>query len=901
MEPANSPRPDVACAVARAARLSRFAARLLAWAPDAINDGTLARPFSHAEMERTLDAAEIRDEDGLKHALRDLRRHVMLRVMVRDLAGFTTLDEVLDSVSTLADVTLRCAVHHLDAWQSAQDGTPHGAESGRPQQLHVIAMGKLGGSELNVSSDIDLVFAYPEDGDTDGSRPLSNHEYFTRLGRRVIGALSEMTADGHVFRVDMRLRPYGDSGPLVSSFDMLEQYFVAQGREWERYAWIKARVVCGDRESEITQLVRPFVYRRHLDFSAINSLRELHAQIRAEVERRDMRDNIKLGRGGIREIEFIVQLFQLIRGGHDPALRTPSTRIALERLAAHGVLAPGVVAKLHDAYTFLRNLEHRLQYLDDCQTQSLPASAADRERIADAMQFASYDAFVTELEHHRDCVTRHFREIFDSQQEAQHPLAALWQPDADPQAGQAQLAQLGFRAPAETWQRLRALRDGSHYRRIAASGKARLDRLMPQLVATAARQPDPDAAAARMLQLIESVSRRESYLALLGEYPQALERLAALAGASPWVAQYLAQHPILLDELLDPHTLYAAPDWPRLRVLLADQLQQADDDIEHQMDVLRHFKHSQTLRLIAQDLSGALTLETLSDHLSDLACLLLDQVLALAWHDLRTRHRDTPRFAIVGYGKLGGKELGYSSDLDLIFLYDDDAPEAPPVYARLAQRINHWLTSMTAAGVLYETDLRLRPDGVAGLLVSSFAAFRDYQEHKAWLWEHQALSRARGVAGDAALKEMFESIRSAVLRQPRDRHQLRDEIRAMRDKMLAAHAPDRALFDVKQDRGGIIDVEFVVQYLVLGFACDHPGLAGNVGNLALLRLAAGLDLIPQTLADRAHDAYRRFRRIQHSEGLQGNKTARVPVAEVRGEIEAVTALWEAVLENRIED
>ncbi|HEX5464683.1 MAG TPA: bifunctional [glutamate--ammonia ligase]-adenylyl-L-tyrosine phosphorylase/[glutamate--ammonia-ligase] adenylyltransferase, partial [Burkholderiales bacterium] len=862
---------------------------------------TIVRPFDRAEMERFLDAAEIRDECSLKHTLRDLRRQVMLRVMVRDLGEFATLDEVLDSVSALADVTLRCAVRHLDAWQSAQDGTPHGAESGRPQQLHVIAMGKLGGSELNVSSDIDLVFAYPEDGETNGSRPLSNHEYFTRLGRKVIGALSEITADGHVFRVDMRLRPYGDSGSLVSSFDMLEQYFVAQGREWERYAWIKARVVCGNREPEITQLVQPFVYRRHLDFSAINSLRELHLQIRGEVERRDMRDDIKLGRGGIREIEFIVQLFQLIRGGHDPALRTPSTRIALDRLAAHGVLAPGVVTELRDAYRFLRNLEHRLQYLDDCQTQSLPDAAADRECIAEAMQFASYDAFVTELERHRECVTRHFREIFDAQQEAQHPLAELWQPHADPQAGQAQLARLGFRTPAETWQQLRSLRDGSHYRRIAASGKARLDHLMPQLVATAARQPNPDATAARMLQIIESVSRRESYLALLGEYPQALERLATLAGASPWVAQYLAQYPILLDELLDPHTLYAAPDWPRLRVLLTEQLQQADGDTERQMDVLRHFKHSQTLRLIAQDLSGTLTLETLSDHLSDLACLLLDQVLALAWHDLRTRHRDAPRFAIVGYGKLGGKELGYSSDLDLIFLYDDDAPEAPPVYARLAQRINHWLNSMTAAGVLYETDLRLRPDGVAGLLVSNFAAFRDYQQHKAWLWEHQAVSRARGVAGDAALKEMFESIRGAVLRQPRDRDRLRGEIRAMRDKMLAAHAADRALFDVKQDRGGIIDVEFIVQYLVLGFACDHPGLAGNIGNLALLKLAAGLDLIPQTLAGHAHDAYRRFRRIQHSEGLQGKKIARIPFTEVREDAEAVKALWETVFEKSTED
>jgi glutamate-ammonia-ligase adenylyltransferase len=438
------------------------------------------------------------------------------------------------------------------------------------------------------------------------------------------------------------------------------------------------------------------------------------------------------------------------------------------------------------------------------------------------------------------------------------------------------------------------MRGGTRYRQMPAASQSRLDRLVPLSIEAAAARGNADSTLERTLDLLDSISRRESYLALLEEYPQALTRLADLVSASPWVAQYLTQHPILLDELLDTRTLYGAPDWPALTRSLRALLDDAADDIERQMDILRHFKHAQTMRLIAQDLAGTLPLETLSDHLSDLACVILEEVLRLAWGGLRTRHRAAPRFAIVGYGKLGGKELGYATDLDVIFLYDDAAPEAPEIYTRLAQRINHWLTSMTAAGVLYDTDLRLRPDGAGGLFVSPLASFCEYQERKAWVWEHQALTRARFVAGDKDIGRVFEALRVSVLRQPRDLAMLRREIVAMRRKMSDAHPNTSGLLDIKHDRGGIIDVEFIVQYLVLGYAHAHPELTGNIGNLALLRLAARLGLISDARAQAAHAAYRRFRQLQHGLRLQGEKYARVPEDSVGDGVRAVRELWQEV-------
>ncbi|MBI4203717.1 MAG: bifunctional [glutamate--ammonia ligase]-adenylyl-L-tyrosine phosphorylase/[glutamate--ammonia-ligase] adenylyltransferase [Betaproteobacteria bacterium] len=884
---------DPALHVARG--FSRLARRLLEAEPQLAAAAGCDRPFDSAEMRTFLAQQSVADEAALRRALRILRKRVMLRLIARDLDGRADLDEVLATTTALAQTAIAVALTWLDARLSEQHGQPRCAESGGIQQLHVVGMGKLGGGELNVSSDVDLIFTYPEEGETDGAKPLSNHEYFTRLARRLIAALNETTEDGHVFRVDMRLRPYGDSGPLVASFDMLENYLITQGREWERYAWIKGRPLTGDRGAEMMELVRPFVYRRHLDYSAFASMRDLHRQIRREVERRELFDNIKLGPGGIREIEFIAQVFQLIRGGRDPELRRQPTLEVLPLLAVRNLLPAPAVEELTGAYVFLRNLEHRLQYLDDQQTHEPPKSADDRLAVARSMRFVDYAALSAELERHRAHVTRQFDAIFAAAPPDQHALAGLWQEAGDPEENIAQLASLGYRRPLELQHRLGAMRASPRYRQMPAASQLRLDRLVPLAIETAVRASDPDTTLERILALFESISRRESYLALIEEYPQALARLADLVGASQWVAQYLTQHPILLDELLDTRTLYAAPDWPASVATLHAQLDDAAADTERQMNILRHFKHAHTMRLIAQDLSGTLPLETLSDHLSDLACVILEEVLRVAWNELRSRHRADPKFAVIGYGKLGGKELGYASDLDLVFLYDDAAAEAPENYARLAQRINAWLTSITPAGVLYDTDLRLRPEGVSGLLVSPLESYREYQMKHAWVWEHQALTRARFAAGDKAIGREFEAVRIAILRQPRELGELKREIVAMRKKIHDAHPNPTPLFDLKHDRGGIIEVEFIVQYLVLGYAHAHPELTGNIGNLALLKLAARLGLVGEPLAQAAHDAYRRFRQLQHGLRLQGETYARIDPAAAADSRRAVVQLWEEVM------
>jgi len=883
-----------------ARRFSHYVRRVLEAEPGLASDSGWERPFTAEEMLAELASDAIPDEAALKRALRNLRKRVMLRLITRDLSGDAVLAEVVTTVTALAEVTLSRALAHLERWLADQHGSPIGAESGTVQQLHVIGMGKLGGRELNVSSDIDLIFAYPEEGQTNGEKPISNHEFFTRLGRRLIAAINEITAEGFVFRVDMRLRPYGEGGPLVTSFDMLENYFITQGREWERYAWIKGRPLTGNRSAELLELARLFVFRRHLDFNALASMRELHRQVRSEVERRDMLDNIKLGPGGIREIEFIVQVFQLIRGGREPELREQSTLAVLPLLVKRNVLPTLAADELSRAYVFLRNLEHRLQYVDDRQTQSLPAAADERLAVAQSMGFTDYAELLTALNGHRERVSRHFGQIFAATPQESHALAGLWSDNMDENSTNkcaAQLSGLGYHRAADLLQRLQAMRGSNRYRQMPASSQSRIDRLVPLAIETAAAQAGPGAALERMLQLLDSVSRRESYLALLEEFPQALTRLAELMSASPWVAQYLTQHPILLDELLDTRTLYSPPDWRALRGLLASQLDDAEGDIEKQMDVLRQFKHALTIHLVAQDLAGTLPLETLSDHLSDLACMILEEVQRRTWRVLRQRHRDEPAFAIIGYGKLGGKELGYASDLDLVFLYQDAAPEAAENYARLALRINNWLTSTTSAGVLYDTDLRLRPDGAGGMLVSPLASFADYQRKHAWVWEHQALTRARFVAGDGAIGRGFEELRVTVLRQQRDLAKLRDDVVVMRQKMLDAHPNTSGLFDLKHDRGGIIDVEFIVQYLVLGHAHAHAELTGNIGNLALLKLTGRVGLIDERMAAAAHDAYRRFRQLQHSLRLEGNRYARVPSTAVPGAARAVLDLWDRVFEG----
>lgn len=901
MSAAHIPLPDL---IAQTRPLSRFLGRMLDSRPwlQATLEAGLAAPLGAAAMRAFLEDAGYRDPEALRPALRKLRAWTLSHLAVRDLAGLAPLAEVTETMSCLADVAVAAALEVLQQALLARYGAPLDSD-GQPQELIVIGMGKLGGRELNVSSDIDLIFIYPEDGDTAGPKVISNFEYFERLGKQLIASLAEITGDGQVFRVDMRLRPNGDSGPLVCSRDMLENYFITQGREWERYAWIKARPMSGSpaARAALEETARPFVFRKYLDFGAINAMRDLHAQIRREVARKANFGNVKLGPGGIREVEFIAQVFQLIRGGRERALQIRPTLAVLAHLAQRHTLPPETVAELAGAYDFLRRLEHRLQYLDDAQTHTLPETEEDQALIARAMGCADFAALLQALDAHRESVSRHFDNIFGAQEEGNQGLCAMWANAAEGngcvEALQEALENLGYAEPDQAARRLHTIRGSARYRQLPDAIRSRFDALVPRILEVAAQERERDATLARCLDLLEAISGRGAYLALLQEFPQALQRVAHLVGAARWAAEYLTGHPILLDELLDPRNLEAAPDWPGVRSELAEHLAAIEPDMERQMDLMRESHHAEVFRLLTQDIAGKLSVEHLADHLSALADLMLDLTIPLCWHKIRNPHRETPRFAVIAYGKLGGKELGYASDLDIVFLYDDEAPEAAELYNRLAQRVNSWLSSRTSAGILFETDLRLRPNGDSGLLACSMAAFRKYQLESAWVWEHQALTRARFAAGDPAIGATFEEIRREVLCLRRDPAALRAEVLAMRQKMMDAHANKSPLFDLKHDRGGLVDVEFIIQFLVLGYAADYPRLTGNLGNIALLGIAGELGLIPADLARCAGDAYRDFRRLQHRQRLNG-LASRVPPESVERQRAAVTGLWELVMEGQ---
>ncbi len=631
-------------------------------------------------------------------------------------------------------------------------------------------------------------------------------------------------------------------------------------------------------------------------------MRDLKIQIQRDVNSKGMHDNIKLGRGGIREIEFIAQVFQLIRGGQDVSLQIKPTLAVLDLLKTKGLLPEKTVSELTEAYIFLRNLEHRLMYLEDAQTQELPKSDEAKARIAKAMNFGQVEAygwqeFLAQLNHYRQQVQQHFDATFSDANTSHEALdleKSIWNGALVEQEATLALQTLGFAEAPETLRRLNSLHQGSRYLQLPEVSRLRFDALMPLAISQAATMPNADISLMRVTDLLESICRRASYLALLAEHAQAMNLLVKLCSSSPWLSNYLVQHPILLDELLDARTLYSEPDFVLLGAELVQRLNEADGDIERQMDLMRHFKHANIFRFAAQDINGELSPEKLSDYLSALADLILSVSLVFVWKNVRGKHLDVPKFAVIGYGKLGGKELGYASDLDIIFLYDDDAPEAGEVYARFAQRINNWFNSLTSAGLLYETDLQLRPDGNSGLLVSSVTAFRDYQLNKAWVWEHQAITRARFVAGDTSIGAAFDKIRIEVITQAREKAKLKLEVQSMRERMRATLHIAADIFDIKHSIGGIIDVEFLVQYLVLAYAKQYPQLTHNIGNIGLLKLLASLQIIDQQLAENVVLAYRDYRHTQHVLKLQGAAHLRVPLDTVKTHMLAVKALWQQV-------
>jgi len=855
---------------------------------------------AHAQTATVVDLS-VRGE-AIGRALRRARQLLILALMERDIRGDAPLQEVCQAMSTFAAEVTRTAMRQAGAELAAQHGTPCDS-LGQPQDLLAVAMGKGGADELNVSSDLDLVFIYRDEGDCDdraiaegrvvARAAMSTSEFMHRLARRTLQLLSDTTADGFVFRVDTRLRPNGESGPLVASLPMLEEYYYAQGREWERFAWLKGVVIADSGLADpaavqrdvqsLAGIVTPFVFRRYLDFRAFGSLRDLHALIRSEVNRRDARDSgsvdVKLGRGGIREIEFVAQLFQVVRGGRDTGLRDRRTLATLASLGERGVLPSADTQALSEAYELLRRTEHALQYREDAQTHRLPSDPAERAQVA-GMLGLPVDTFESRLAQARQAVQR----VFDG---------LLTTDEVEP-TGDANGAANGLSEAIRN--RIEQMRAGARYR----SGREETRQAVERLLARAQADRCDDAAFGRLIDLIEAVLGRPAYLMLLSQYPQAQSRVMRLLGLSRWAAEYLTRHPIVLDELLDGQLLtatdYAA--WERgVRETLAHATIDGQPDVERQMDVVREAHHAQVFRLLVQDLEGLHTVERLADLLSELA----DRVLALGidcvWPTVRHRHREVPRFAVIAYGKLGGKELGYASDLDLVFLYaDDDLDDrAPEAYTMLAQRLANWLSARTAAGQLFEIDLRLRPNGNAGLLVTNLAAFRRYQRESAWVWEHQALTRARFAAGDREIGEAFESERRAILSREREPAALRAEVVKMRDKMHEGHPNRSALFDLKHDDGGMVDIEFIVQYLVLAHAHRYPALLDNAGNIALLQRAGQAGLIDPDLATRVADAYRELRHKQHELRLNDASYARTEPAMFAEQREAVRALWQQVL------
>ncbi|HEV2440952.1 MAG TPA: bifunctional [glutamate--ammonia ligase]-adenylyl-L-tyrosine phosphorylase/[glutamate--ammonia-ligase] adenylyltransferase [Steroidobacteraceae bacterium] len=865
------------------------------------------------------------DADMLS-ALRRWRVREMVRIAWRALAGWAQVEETLTDLSDFADAAIRVSVEHARQALTARYGEPRSA-SGAGQPLVVVAMGKLGGRELNFSSDVDLVLLFPEHGDTDGPRPIANEEFFTRLGQGLIRLLETATQDGFTLRVDLRLRPFGDSGPLVTSFAALEDYLPLHGRDWERYAYVKARpVTAAERYTEIrASALGPFVYRRYLDYGVFESLREMKSLIEREVERRELAGHNKLGPGGIREIEFIVQAFQLIRGGRERRLQTTSLLEALGVLGELGLMPDTAAGELRAAYLYLRRLENSLQMLSDRQVHQLPADELSRERIALAMGAAGWDDLLSELGRHQACVSGHFdRFVFGAAgrggTSVRIDLGRLWEDGAESAVLSESLGRAGFAEPAQAAQMLLALRASGLVRKLDEPGRRRLQALLPPLLADigAARLAGAEQLAVlrRIVSILEATGKRSAYFALLRESQPARSRLIEICRHGEFLVRQIASYPLLLDELVDERLLSQLPGRQALERELQAAMEQLDDeDPEHQVEALCHFQRAAIFRIAVADLTGRLPVMRVSDRLTEIAELIIARAIDLAWRQITAQfgvphcgdgaERRAVSICAVGYGKLGGLELGYASDLDLVFLHDSrgerqETDGARPIdnalfFVRLTQRLVHLLTMHSAAGRLYEVDVRLRPSGKGGMLVTQIDAFAEYQRSEAWTWEHQALLHARAVAGAPVLCAEFERTRIDALRYAVRRESLRDEVRSMRERMrreLSKGGDGRV--DLKQDAGGIADIEFLAQYWALKWARDFPPVAMFSDTIRQLESVASADLVPQTTVDILTAAYRAYRTRMHHLSLAG-ESGLVLAEEFAPERAAVTALWDEVM------
>ncbi|HEY0767387.1 MAG TPA: bifunctional [glutamate--ammonia ligase]-adenylyl-L-tyrosine phosphorylase/[glutamate--ammonia-ligase] adenylyltransferase [Steroidobacteraceae bacterium] len=925
---ANAPpaiRESIQAVFAASDFVAQFCARDAQGFASLICAGDLQRrlaPQDFAARAPVLPADPATPEAHFQGELRRWRRREFTRIAWRDLAGWVDLPETLADLTAFADAAIATALSHARRALVARYGEPCSA-GGVVQPLVVIGMGKLGGGELNFSSDVDLVLLFPEHGETDGPYGIANEEFFTRLGQALVRLLETPTPDGFVLRVDLRLRPFGDSGPLVASFASFEDYRPRHGRDWERYAYVKARPVTGaERYAEIdAAAIRPFVYRRYLDYGVFESLREMKTLIEREMQRRELADHIKLGPGGIREIEFIVQALQLTRGGRDRRLQTPSLFAALAHLGESRLLPPEAAAELRGAYVYLRRLENRLQMLADAQIHRLPEEALARERIALAMGARDWPALTQELNEHRERVSRHFRLVILGGAEPDRAavridLGRFWDSQAETAALAEALARAGFSDSAEAARLLLELRASALVRKLDEPGRKRLQALLPALLADVALGRAQLPVLRRILAIIEATGKRSAYFALLQENGAARARLVQLCRHGDFLAAQIAAHPLLLDELIDERLLSQPPTRAGFARELEFRMEQLrEDEPEQQVEAMRQFQRAALFHVAVADLTGVLPLMQVSDRLTDIAELIVERAMQLGWRQI-TAQFGIPTCAegaatravnicAVGYGKLGGMELGYSSDLDLVFLHDShgecqETRGARPIdnqlfFVRLAQRIVHLLTMHSAAGRLYEVDVRQRPSGKGGLLVTNIEAFADYQRQEAWTWEHQALLHARAVAGAPELRARFERVRLEVLCHHVRREHLREEVRNMRERQRRELARGDALrFDIKQDPGGIADIEFLAQYWALKWAGQYPPVAMFSDTIRQLESVASANLVPQASVDLLTRAYRAYRASTHHLSLDGAAPI-VPAADFRDARAAVTGLWNAAM------
>ncbi|MGK0440250.1 MAG: glutamate-ammonia-ligase adenylyltransferase [Pseudohongiellaceae bacterium] len=892
--------------------------------------------------------ADIDDKEQFDSVLRKFRNQQMLRIIWRDFNRVADMVETTANVSYLADACIQLTVsfHHQALVKSY--GEPSALIDGEqvPQQLLVLGMGKLGAYELNLSSDIDLIFCFPDSGETIGEkRSLDNHTFFSRLGQRIIQSIDALTDDGFVFRVDMRLRPYGDSGPLVQSFSAMEQYYQEQGRDWERYAMIKARVAAGPAADarRLIEMLRPFTYRKYIDFTAIDSLRAMKKMIQQELLRRQLSGDIKLGAGGIREVEFIVQSFQLIRGGRELELQERSLLAVLNSLLVSEYLPAQVVTELREAYFFLRNTEHAIQGYQDKQTQQLPMDDLPRRAIAYSMGFGTWVDFDLVLKNHRDNVMKRFSEVIsdapedEQQRSAELRWQGLWLDEQTLQEMQSVLERGGHEQAKIIAERMIRFKQSQQVARMPASGRDRLNQFMPLLIQAVTHSEQASQTLLRIFPFVESVLRRTAYLVLLVENQGAMKELVNLCAASPWISTQLARHPVLLDELLNASSLYHAPNKTELQDDLKQQVLRLPlNDLEAHMETLRYFRLAHLLKVAACEVSGRLPLMTVSDYLSWLAEVILEHVMAVAWHNLEERHGSPQqsegvpcerRFIVVGYGKLGGLELGHGSDLDLVFIHDVPSQQitngARPIdnsmfMTRLGQRMIHILTTQTPLGALYDTDMRLRPSGDSGMLTTSLQAYEHYMKGEAWVWEHQAVVRARVVAGHKQLAKDFERVRESILATERDEAELQREVTAMRKKMrdhLLSKVTDKAgepkaeqIFPIKQGLGGIVDIEFMVQYAVLAWSHKYSALTAFTDNIRILESLQNEGLFTELEVAALIDAYKEYRSLAHKLSLQ-EQAVEVPVEAVSVHKQAVRQKWlqlfggepEAESSSKVED